>query len=169
MSSRFGAARTALHSTFSMRARCGSTFATTNMASGAGRRRSAKRLPDVLAREAPTAVYARWGFSMPTIAARATLRSRSSIAFPTLDWHAYEDAIYRRIPGAVDARLRMLDNAGFALARHPGSRRLDAHARKQVAARCYASQLRALATRPAHADVFAPEAYWAIAPTRTRA
>jgi LmbE family N-acetylglucosaminyl deacetylase len=83
--------------------------------------------------------------------------------FPTLDWHAYEDAIYRRIPGAVDARLRVIRDAGFALERCTRSGTPDCESRKRSAVLCYASQLGALATRPAHTDVLATEAYWRIA------
>ena len=82
--------------------------------------------------------------------------------FPSLAWHVYEDAIYRRIPGAIDARLHDLGDAGFALVRAAQAMANDAAVRKYEAVACYRSQLRALRTRNAHDDVFASEAHWTL-------
>jgi LmbE family N-acetylglucosaminyl deacetylase len=82
--------------------------------------------------------------------------------FASLAWHAYEDAIYRRIAGARDARMRALGERGFALERCTPALDADAATRKREAVACYRSQLRALATRSAHDDVHAPEAHWTV-------
>ncbi len=82
--------------------------------------------------------------------------------FASLAWHAYEDAIYRRIAGARDARMRVLGERGFALERCTVALDGDAAMRKRDAVACYRSQLRALATRSAHDDVHAPEAHWIV-------
>lgn len=77
-------------------------------------------------------------------------------------WIAYEDALYRRIPGLAAERRAGLERAGIRLeplcADAGGPHRVD----KGRALRCYASQLRGLATagRPGHADLLAPEGYW---------
>jgi LmbE family N-acetylglucosaminyl deacetylase len=79
-------------------------------------------------------------------------------------WLAYEDTLYRRIPGLVQERLAALLSAGIIAT--PGALELRGHkTRKGRAVRCYASQLRALATpgRPGHLDAFSPEAYWRLA------
>jgi len=82
--------------------------------------------------------------------------------FRSLAWHVYDDAIYRRIAGAADARRRELAGAGFALARVSPVMARDADVRKRHAVACYRSQLRALRTRNAHDDVFAAEAHWVL-------
>jgi LmbE family N-acetylglucosaminyl deacetylase len=78
-------------------------------------------------------------------------------------WLAYEDALYRRIPGAVEERLAELTRSGLKA----GEMALSAKspALKQRAVRCYASQLRGIATpgRPGHEDLAAPERYWRLA------
>ena len=78
-------------------------------------------------------------------------------------WYAYEEAIYRRIPGAVTARIDALRGRGHALARQTFLADDDARKRKQEAVACYRSQLTALATRPALDDTQASEAYWRVA------
>lgn len=82
-------------------------------------------------------------------------------ARPQLAPLAYEDAIYRRIPGLLPERLAALRAAGYAPARVSGS---GCSARKRAAVACYASQLRALVTpgRPGIADVFAAEGFWSL-------
>jgi len=82
--------------------------------------------------------------------------------FASLAWHVYADAIYRRIPGASDARMRALATRDFALDRESPALAADAAARKREAVRCYRSQFRALRTRPSHDDVFAPETHWRL-------
>jgi LmbE family N-acetylglucosaminyl deacetylase len=79
-------------------------------------------------------------------------------------WLAYEDTLYRRIPGLLQERLAVLLSAGIIAT--PVALELRGHkTRKGRAVRCYASQLRALATpgRPGHLDAFSPEAYWRLA------
>jgi LmbE family N-acetylglucosaminyl deacetylase len=82
---------------------------------------------------------------------------------PDLAWLAYEDAMYRRIPGLLEERLGTLRQAGVSAVRA----RLDtggASRLKPRALAAYRSQLRALATpgRPGHADALAPEGYWRL-------
>jgi LmbE family N-acetylglucosaminyl deacetylase len=81
---------------------------------------------------------------------------------PQPHWYAYEDALYRRVPGALQARLAALARLRIELTPAPFAFR--AAAAKRRALRCYASQLRALATpgRPGHADALAPERYWQV-------
>ena len=81
------------------------------------------------------------------------------------DWYAYEDAIYRRIPGAVGARIHALRDRGHVLTRHVFPIDDVAGAHKADAVACYRSQLTALARRTASDDMRAPEAYWRIART----
>jgi LmbE family N-acetylglucosaminyl deacetylase len=78
------------------------------------------------------------------------------------EWLVYEDALYRRIPGASDARLGELQRRGFRLSPCRAKALAD---KKSRAVECYASQLRGLATpgRPGHADLEAPERYWTVA------
>ena len=77
-------------------------------------------------------------------------------------WIVYADAIYRRIPGAVDKRIAQLAHAGYALAPLDADARA-ASPRKRDAIACYRSQLCALGRRPALDDVYAPERYWTLA------
>jgi LmbE family N-acetylglucosaminyl deacetylase len=123
-------------------------------------------LAGIVDREAPAAVY----FPLGLFHSDHRRASDGAVAlidrFDTIAWHAYEDAIYRRIAGAVNERVRMLTEARFVLERR--SPRVDraAQARKRQAVSCYRSQLRGLRTRDSHDDVFAPEACWAIASRR---
>jgi LmbE family N-acetylglucosaminyl deacetylase len=81
---------------------------------------------------------------------------------PTLDWLAYEDAMYRAIPGLVDDRLATLDAAGIVAA--PVAPLATRHVEvKRRAAAHYRSQLRALSEVAAgYADAFEPERYWRV-------
>jgi LmbE family N-acetylglucosaminyl deacetylase len=83
-------------------------------------------------------------------------------AEPARRWLAYEEPMYRLVPGAVDARLAALRAAGLRARPRAGA---AAPAAKRHAIACYASQLRALGTpgRPGHADALAPERYWELA------
>jgi LmbE family N-acetylglucosaminyl deacetylase len=80
-----------------------------------------------------------------------------------LRWVVYEDAIYRRIPGLLDARLHALREDGIPLRKRAAGGRL-ARARTRTAVRCYESQLRALAgpSGLGYEDVFEPERYWVL-------
>lgn len=75
-------------------------------------------------------------------------------------WLAYADALYRRLPRLLAARLAALGRAGIDPVPFAPRAAGDAD-RKARAVRCYASQLRALATpgRPGIADTLAPETY----------
>jgi LmbE family N-acetylglucosaminyl deacetylase len=83
--------------------------------------------------------------------------------FPVIEWHAYEDAIYRRLPGLVDQRIASIRQAGFEAQQAGLAITPLAHELKCRAIACYRSQLRALATRRGHEDALRPEAYWHIA------
>jgi LmbE family N-acetylglucosaminyl deacetylase len=82
--------------------------------------------------------------------------------FAPLACRVYEDAIYRCIAGAVDARVQALGERGFVVERCTPSLDRDAAARKREAVGCYRSQLRALRTRNAHDDVHAAESHWTV-------
>jgi LmbE family N-acetylglucosaminyl deacetylase len=77
-------------------------------------------------------------------------------------WLAYEEPMYRRIPGLVANRLDELAQGRIRM------QTLQTEARyrveKKSALECYRSQLRGLASagRPGHADAFAPERYWSL-------
>lgn len=77
-------------------------------------------------------------------------------------WLLYADALYRRIPGLVDERLRALAATGASVAPIPAPSGHGAPKRRAVA--CYRSQLRALEGPglPGTADVFEPERYWRL-------
>lgn len=99
------------------------------------------------------------------------LASAAALALARSDrreWLLYEDALYRRIPHAVDERLAALGAAGVrarrVAGREPGTESGTYTEKKRGAIACYASQLRGLATpgRPGHADLDAEERYWKI-------
>ena len=77
---------------------------------------------------------------------------------------AYEDALYRRIPGAVDERMNTLRMQGLDFERCSPSLDDDAVTCKREAVACYRSQLRALRTHKAFDDLDAPEAHWRVRP-----
>lgn len=77
---------------------------------------------------------------------------------------AYADALYRRIPGLLEAQVAALEQRGYAVRmRAPAA--TDCPPQKRMAIACYRSQLRALATpgRPGHLDAYAPEQYLDVA------
>jgi len=76
-------------------------------------------------------------------------------------WYAYEDALYRAIPGLVQGRLVGLEQGGVTATPAPA---VAASGAKRRALACYASQLRGLATpgRPGHADALATERLWRL-------
>jgi len=78
-------------------------------------------------------------------------------------WLAYEDALYRAIPGAVESRLAELATSGLRAEGMALSAK--SAALKQRAVRCYASQLRGIGTpgRPGQDDLARPERYWRLA------
>lgn len=81
-------------------------------------------------------------------------------------WFAYEDALYRRLPGERENGLAALRAAGLALHRIRFAETDDAAARKQRAVACYRSQLQALATpgRTGDGDLAGAEGYWQVSP-----
>lgn len=89
---------------------------------------------------------------------------------PQRCWVAYEDALYRRIPGLVAERLGALRRAGWQPRPLRFAEAAGAARSKSRAVACYGSQLRALATpgRPGHADLADDEGYWEmrLAPRR---
>lgn len=98
-------------------------------------------------------------------AAVVALRAR-----PACDWLAYEDALYRRIPGLLSERLAAL--AAHGLPAMPwGALESAADSPKRRAVRRYGSQLRALSRpgRPGDVDLFTPERYWHLAADAVRA
>ena len=82
---------------------------------------------------------------------------------PNRQWFAYEDAMWRRRPGALQQRLSRLLAQGVTAT--PLAFRLNRRKPKRLAVQCYASELRALATagQPGHGDVLLPEGYWHLA------
>jgi LmbE family N-acetylglucosaminyl deacetylase len=79
-------------------------------------------------------------------------------------WLAYEDALYRRIPEILDARLADLQRSRLRLCKLTLPEASGAGQRKRAAVECYRSQLRALATpgRLGHQDAYAEEGFWAL-------
>ncbi len=77
-------------------------------------------------------------------------------------WVMYEEAMYRRVPGALQQRLAAL--AAQSVQATPLSMHCDGpRALKREAVSCYRSQLRALGTvASGHDDAFAPEGYWRL-------
>ena len=79
-------------------------------------------------------------------------------------WLAYEDALYRRLPRAVEDRLIELAEVGITIGKitalTPNSSML-----KTRAVLCYSSQLRGLGTpgRAGQEDLAEPERYWRLA------
>jgi LmbE family N-acetylglucosaminyl deacetylase len=122
----------------------------------------ANALAAVVEAEAPAAIHVPLGLfhadHMRASDASLMLFDR----FSALAWHVYDDAIYRRISGASDARVRTLVARDFAFDRDSPGIAADAGERKRAAVDCYRSQLRALRTRQSHYDVSAPETHWRL-------
>ena len=83
-----------------------------------------------------------------------------------LTWFAYEEAIYRPIPGVVQMRLADLARRGIvATPANPAAQHTLDHERqamlKREAVGAYASQLHAFGPH-GYADVFAAERYWQL-------
>lgn len=89
---------------------------------------------------------------------------------PRQPWFAYEDALYRRLPGLVASAVTRLRRSGLTLTSVRFAADAAAVRAKARAVACYRSQLRALATpgRLGHADAFAEERYWRVTPARRR-
>lgn len=78
-------------------------------------------------------------------------------------WLAYADALYRRLPGLVAARLAALAEHGVHATPWPAPAGPASLAKRRAIA-CYASQLRALESpgRPGFEDALLPERYWSL-------
>jgi hypothetical protein len=81
-----------------------------------------------------------------------------------LEWFGYEEAIHRRTPGVVQARLADLVQRGIVAtpANPSAGHTIDAQRRGQIkreAVNAYQSQLRAFGAGN-YEDVFAAERYW---------
>ncbi|HEU4684763.1 MAG TPA: PIG-L family deacetylase [Nitrospira sp.] len=111
----------------------------------------------------PSAVFLPLGLFHADHRAVHEAARQSSAMYPKPGWFVYEDALYRRIPGLVEERLREVDRAGWFLSptSFPTCHRSE---RKMQAVRCYQSQLRALGTkgRPGYVDALSPERYWRL-------
>ncbi|HEX3380207.1 MAG TPA: PIG-L family deacetylase [Paraburkholderia sp.] len=89
-----------------------------------------------------------------------------------LNWFGYEEAIHRRAPGAVQARLADLAQRGIVAtpatpsAGHTIDVQRQAHLKRE-AVNAYASQLRAFGAGN-YDDVFATERYWQLSVGRKR-
>jgi LmbE family N-acetylglucosaminyl deacetylase len=121
----------------------------------------AAELGDVVRRSAPGAIAFPLGLfhSDHVLVREAMLQLAASAGMPPLI--AYIDALYRRIPEAVQTQVARLEQRGFGLLERAVPATPRAQALKRAAVECYASQLRALATpgRLGHADAYEPEAY----------
>lgn len=97
---------------------------------------------------------------------RATSQAVQVLAagLPEYRWVAYEDALYRCIPGLRDEAVAGLHRAGLSASPIHFMESVGAGERKRAAVACYRSQLRALTTpgRPGLADLNRREAYWEI-------
>jgi LmbE family N-acetylglucosaminyl deacetylase len=89
----------------------------------------------------------------------AMLQLAAGTAMPPLV--AYADALYRRIPRAMETQVAALAGRGFELQTRVEPATPRASALKRAAVDCYGSQLRALATpgRLGHGDAYEPERY----------
>lgn len=85
-------------------------------------------------------------------------------ASPGLAAWAYEDCLYRGLPGVLQARLAGLQAAGVRAtpARWPAADGAQTARRKAAAVRAYESQLRAFGAG-GHEDTAQPERYWTLA------
>lgn len=81
---------------------------------------------------------------------------------PPALWLAYEDALYRRMPGLLQQRLGALSKHGIC-ATPAAPRASGSAAAKRRAVQAYASQLRAFGPG-GYADTEAPEGYWQLTP-----
>lgn len=79
----------------------------------------------------------------------------------SLTWFAYEEAMYRTVPGLVPERLAELGTSGLELARAALASG-PACGLKRLAVAHYRSQLRALG-RSRYVDAFEEERYWRVA------
>lgn len=121
----------------------------------------ADALRDVVQRCSPRAIAFPLGLfhSDHVLVREAMLRLAAGTAMPPLV--AYADALYRRIPRAMETQLAALACRGLELRARVEPATPRARALKRAAVDCYGSQLRALATpgRLGHGDAYEPERY----------
>jgi len=123
----------------------------------------ATALDGALSRTSPDTVCLPLGLLHPdhllaSDAAFASMRNR-----PSLTWMVYAEAIYRRVPDAVERRLARLSGRGLRLSPIANSQAAASDCKRHAIAQ-YASQLRALggAWATTLADVYEPECYWRV-------
>jgi LmbE family N-acetylglucosaminyl deacetylase len=121
-------------------------------------------LDAVLQRIAPTKVVVPLGLFHNDHGLASDAALAALARFRNVPWLAYEDAIYRTLPGLVAERLDELAGAGLSAVRVPPVTPV-ASPRKRAAIACYASQLRALCRPgfPGFGDALAPERFWRLA------
>jgi LmbE family N-acetylglucosaminyl deacetylase len=123
----------------------------------------ARAIDGVLAKEHPSAVYLPLGLfhSDHKLVHRAGLKVLR--ARPGLRWHAYADALYRRIPGLMSRKLAVLRRIDIGAEPVPEAQRTASELKRQAVS-CYRSQLRALATvnPSAETDLLLGEQYWRL-------
>jgi len=131
----------------------------------------ASALAGIVDRHAPRAIAFPLGLYHSDHALAHAAALRLVPRFPETRWLMYEDALYRRIPGAVDGQTAALERAGYALREVKVATDENAAHVKHQAIGCYASQLKALATpgRPGHRDTGAPERYLEVIRTLAHA
>lgn len=137
---------------------------------GASPREIAHRLEAVIARCRPGSVFFPLGLFHSDHHLTYDAALLLLAGHPQLQWFAYEDRLYRRLPGLCEEKIEHLRRVGLAPCPISFPEAAAAGARKCRAVARYRSQLRALATpgRPGHQDVFAAETYWRLA-TRVQA
>jgi len=129
----------------------------------------ARALDEVISRQCPRAIAFPLGLfhSDHQLVRDAVLQLAAREGVPPLT--VYQDALYRRIPGAVEQQTAHMAVLGFHLRERTRAAPPHAHALKRAAIDCYRSQLRALATpgRPGHLDAYGPERYMDLVFTAT--
>jgi hypothetical protein len=129
----------------------------------------ADALRDVVQRCSPRAIAFPLGLfhSDHVLVREAMLQLAAGTAMPLLV--AYADALYRRIPRAMETQIAELAGRGFELRARVEPATPRARALKRAAVDCYGSQLHALATpgRLGHGDAYEPERYMDLTVTVT--
>jgi LmbE family N-acetylglucosaminyl deacetylase len=129
----------------------------------------ADALRDVVQRCSPRAIAFPLGLfhSDHVLVREAMLQLAADTAMPLLV--AYADALYRRIPRAMETQIAELAGRGFELRARVEPATPRARALKRAAVDCYGSQLRALATpgRLGHGDAYEAERYMDLTVTVT--
>jgi LmbE family N-acetylglucosaminyl deacetylase len=115
----------------------------------------------------PHALFLPWGLfhSDHALVHQAGMRLRPY--FTEFPWFLYEEAFYRRIPDLLAEHVARTRSAGLHIKRVTIPSAGSAE-RKAAAVAWYRSQLKALSTagRPGHLDIFEPERFWYIEPSK---